>query len=178
MIPSTLPNKTKYISVPRPLISTALDIAQVLGRGRELSLLWFRTCGELLAVSRVPWLTILYPEHKTGVSKFYLLKRAFWLENMCLLSHFDRRSGMMRKVRWCGNCEWSMGNLEIGLVYPFMCVLVHVCEYVSVCMCVCVCVCVSVFVCVCVCLCLCLCFFVMIYLQRNKRIQEKNIKVL
>ena len=55
MIRSTLPNKTKYISVSWPLISTALDIMQMLGKGRGICLLWFwPACGQLLAVYRVP----------------------------------------------------------------------------------------------------------------------------
>ena len=55
-------------------------IAQVLRRGHNFGLLWFWTCRELLAVSKVPWLTILYPDHKAGASKYYLWKKWFWLK--------------------------------------------------------------------------------------------------
>ena len=100
MVPSTLPNKTKYISVPRPLILTALNIAQVLGRGNSVGFLRFWTCGELLAVSRVPWLTILYPEHNPGVSKFYPWEE-IWVDRQCLCWDISNvRSAICHEVRW------------------------------------------------------------------------------
>ena len=78
MTPSMLPNNTKYILVTRSLILTALNIAQVLGRGHRIGLLLFWICGELLAMSRVPSLTILYPKPRTdGLLKFYLWEKIF-----------------------------------------------------------------------------------------------------
>ena len=111
MIPSTLPNKTKYISVPRPSVLAALDIAQVLGRGHKINLLWFWTCGELLAVSRVPCLTIPYPEHITCVSKL----------NLESLSYCNRSKEGDRGIGSCRrdlSIEWF---LVITVLYVFTC---------------------------------------------------------
>ena len=54
------------IRYPQPLFLPALHIVQVLPRGHNIGLLWFWTCGELLAVSRAPRLT----EHKICVICF------------------------------------------------------------------------------------------------------------